>query len=387
MKFRFASIICLAVLASLFGPWPVRAASREHAVCGRATGSQDACFAKVYASPDGTVAPAATPSGYSPSQLRTAYSLPASGAAGKVAIVDAYGDPGIKSDLDAYSRHFGLPVMPSCSSGSQAGCFEKLDQSAGTAYPKTDVGWALETALDVEAVHAVCVGCRIELIEAKSATTTNLMAAVDEAVATGAKVVSMSWGGDETASETAQDAHFKHTGVIFMAASGDNGYGTSYPAASPKVVAVGGTHLRVGATGRTSETAWTEAGSGCSLYESKPSWQKDAGCSGRTIADIAADADPATGMAVYSSRSDSGAGWFVVGGTSLSTPLIAGMEALSGSGAQSAMLSGLYASLGTSRLYDVKSGTTGTCGTYLCKAAAGYDGPTGVGAPIGLSAL
>jgi subtilase family serine protease len=197
----------------------------------------------------------------------------------------------------------------------------------------------------------------------------------------------MAWGGDESASETAQDAHFQHPNVLFMASSGDNGYGTSYPAASPNVIAVGGTHLRIGSSGRTSETVWTESGSGCSTYEHKPLWQSDTGCSGRSVTDVAADADPASGLAVYSSRSDSGAGWLVVGGTSLAAPLVAAMTAIAGPTTQSTAMTKLYGAIHTSSLYDVRTGTNGSCGNYLCTAKSGYDGPSGAGAPVGLGAL
>jgi len=196
----------------------------------------------------------------------------------------------------------------------------------------------------------------------------------------------MSWGGSESASETAEDSHFNHSGVTFVASSGDSGYGTSYPAASGLVLAAGGTHLRSSSTGRWYETAWSGSGSGCSAFEPKPAWQHDRSCHGRTIADVAADADPATGAAVYSSLSPGGnGGWFVVGGTSLAAPLIAGMAALADPATQAP--ASLYAALGTTALHDVMSGSTGSCGPYLCPARSGYDGPTGVGSPRGINAF
>jgi subtilase family serine protease len=174
--------------------------------------------------------------------------------------------------------------------------------------------------------------------------------------------------------------------VIFTASSGDSGYGTSYPAASPYVIAVGGTRLRPSGT-RWTETAWAGTGSGCSSYEPKPAWQHDTGCARRSIADVAADADPATGAAVYSSVSTGGAGWFVVGGTSLAAPLVAGMVAISGHTGQAAVMAHLYQSLYTGRLHDVASGSNGACSSYLCQAGPGYDGPTGVGAPRAATAF
>jgi subtilase family serine protease len=323
----------------------------------------------------------------SASQLRTAYHATGNGSA-KIAVVDAFGDPNIKSDLDTYSRVMGLPVLPACTSRGQTGCFEKIDQRGGQRYPATDSGWALETALDVEAVHAVCPGCRIELVQADSDAITNLLAAVDQAVATGAQVVSMSWGGPEFAGQTANDHHFQTAGVNFVASSGDSGYGVSWPAAAGQVMAVGGTHLAMGPNGRASETVWAGAGSGCSRYEAKPAWQHDAGCARRTVADVAADADPATGAAIISSLSPSGAGWNVVGGTSLAAPLVAGLIGLAGPTSHNAVMKQLYGSVGTPRLYDVSSGRNGSCSpAYLCSSATGYDGPTGVGSPNALTAF
>ena len=231
----------------------------------------------------------------------------------------------------------------------------------------------------------MCPACRIELVEADNSANSSLYAAVDRAVALGAKVVSMSWGGSESSSETGYDAHFNVPGVTFVASSGDDGYGVSYPAASRFVLAVGGTRLSATANGRTTETAWTDAGSGCSAYEAKPSWQHDASCATRTVTDVSADANPSTGAAIYTSTGPGGAGWMEVGGTSLAAPLMAGMVALSGS---TNVASHLYAALGSANLYDVHTGTNGSCDRlYLCGAKVGYDGPTGVGALNGLAAL
>jgi subtilase family serine protease len=355
--------------------------------CASPRPGQAICYAQVLAGAGGVVRPQASPSGYGPAQLRAAYHVPSGGSA-YVAVVGAFFDPAIKSDLDAYSRHFGLPVLPTCSSASQRGCFARVDQRGGSQFGAVDAGWGLETALDVEQVHAMCSGCRIELVEADSASISNLLAAVDRATELGAQVVSMSWGGGESSTETAADSHFHHPGVLYVASSGDSGYGVSYPAASPAVLAVGGTHLVATTSGRSSETAWSGSGSGCSRYEPKPSWQHDLSCPRRSVADLAADADPATGASVYSSLSSSGAGWFTVGGTSLAAPLVAGMAGLAGGGSQAAIYARLYASLGTSQLFDITAGRNGSCGgSYLCSAARGYDGPTGVGALSGLSAL
>ncbi len=319
---------------------------RNLAVCSAASTGDVACLAKVRARPDGKVTPAATlPPGLSPAQLRSAYKVPDS-SGGRVAVVVAYDNPYAKSDLDKYSTTFGLPVLPNCSRKVTTGCFAKFDQSGGTFYPQRNRGWAFESALDVQTVHAVCPTCRIDLIEARSSSINNLMVAVDRAATLGNTVVSMSWGADEWSGETAYDSHFAPTGVSFVAATGDWGYGASWPAASGRVIAAGGTSLTLNSLGgRDTETAWSDGGSGCSAYEAKPARQHDAGCSKRTVADVAAVADPATGAAIYASYTPYGSGWFQVGGTSLSTPLIASLVSLAGDGDQSAVLDKLYSIL------------------------------------------
>ncbi len=146
------------------------------------------------------------------------------------------------------------------------------------------------------------------------------MAAVDRAVAMGATVISDSWGSGEFSGESGYDSHFSYTGIAITFSSGDNGYGTSFPAASHYVTAVGGTTLTfIGKS--VTESAWNKAGSGCSIFEPKPSWQKDNKCSRRTIVDVSADANPATGAAIYDGVPYGGiSGWFKVGGTSLASP-------------------------------------------------------------------
>ena len=378
----FRVVMLLSFFLCLIPLQTTQAASSGVSPCAKPTAKRAGCYAKLL-----SATPSAAPSGYSPAQLRAAYGAVGRGTA-KIAVIDAYGDPSIKSDLDVYSRAFGLPVLPLCTSAAQTTCFEKTDQSGGQHFPRTNTGWALETALDVEAVHGICPGCRIELVQATSPSIANLMAAVDQAVRSGAQIVSMSWGGSETSSELTADAHFQPSAVDFVASSGDSGYGTSWPAASSRVVAVGGTRLSLGASGqRLSETAWSGSGSGCSKYETKPAWQHDPSCARRSIADVAAVADPATGAAVYSSLSSGGSGWFSVGGTSLAAPVVAGLLGLAGPTSQAALMSRLYSALGTNRTFDISSGTNGSCSTYLCRALPGYDGPTGIGTLVGLSAL
>lgn len=330
------------------------------------------------------LAPGILPSGFGPSDIQGAYNLPASGGAGQtVAIIDANDDPNAESDLATYRSTYNLPAC-----GSSDGCFTKVDQNGGTSYPQGDAGWAGEISLDVDMVSATCPSCHILLVEANTANTDDLGAAVNQAVKMGAKYISNSYGGAEDSTEADTDTkYFDHPGVAITASTGDSGYGMSYPAASPKVIAVGGTSLSQGGGGGRSwsETAWSGAGSGCSANEAKPSWQTDSGCSKRTDADVSAVADPATGVATYNTYQSSG--WGVIGGTSASAPIIASVYALAGTpGAKDYPASYLYAH--ASALNDVTSGSNGSCDQqYLCNAGPGYDGPTGLGTPNGVSAF
>jgi len=353
------------------------------------------CNAHVVADIKGNFIVNANPQGFGPAQLRSAYKLSGRASGNPVvAIVDAYDDPTIKKDLDVYSQQYGLPILADCKTAiakSAVPCFQKLSQRGTVALPKANGGWAMEIALDVEAVHAVCENCSILLMEATSPNMDNLMAAVDTAVKSGAVAVSNSYGGPEFVDETKFDAHFNHPGIAFTVSSGDNGYGVQYPAASPFVTAVGGTSLFLSADGKyKNEDAWSGAGSGCSQFEHKPSWQTDAKCPGRTVADVSAVADPATGFAVYSSTSPKNQkGWFTVGGTSLSSPLIAVVYALSENTPNNKQANSLPYSLGSkSNLHDVVGGSNGECSpAYLCTGKTKYDGPTGLGSPSGVGAF
>jgi subtilase family serine protease len=363
-------------------------------VCSRAKADDIGCHARVVVENNGSPKAAVVPVGYGPAQLRGAYGLSSAVASGSpiLAIVDAYDHPNIKSALDKYSSTFGIPTLPTCAGsvkGSSVPCFKKLNQRGSTSYPSVNAGWALEISLDVEVAHATCQNCKILLVEADSSSYANLMAAVDQAVAQGATYISNSYGSAEFPTETNYDSHFNKPGLVFTFSSGDNGYGSSYPAASRYVTAVGGTTLTLG-SGNTygSETAWSGAGSGCSAYEAKPSWQLDRGCANRIIADVSADADPVTGAAVYDSvRYQGKSGWFKVGGTSLAAPLIAGVYALAGNvGPTTFGASVPYGNADS--LHDVISGSNGSCGgIYLCTALRDYDGPTGLGSPNGISAF
>ena len=328
------------------------------------------------------VVPNVTPSGLSPANLDSAYKLSASAGSGQtVAIVDAYNDPNAASDLAVYRSQYGLPA---CTAAS--GCFRQVSQTGSTTLPPGNTGWAGEESLDLDMVSAICPLCHIILVEATAATDADLYAAEDEAVALGAKFVSNSWGGPESSAQTSDDAHFNHKGVAITVSSGDNATGAEYPATSQYVTAVGGTHLTTSTNARGwTESAWSDAGSGCSGYDAKPTWQTvTTNCAKRAEADVSAVADPATGVAVYQTYGASG--WTVYGGTSVAAPVIAGVYALAGApGAADYAASYPYAH--QSNLFDVTSGNNGTCGAPLCTAGVGWDGPTGLGTPNGTAAF
>ena len=333
------------------------------------------------------VTPNATPSGFGPADLRSAYTPPANGGAGQtVAIVDAYNDPNAAADMATYRSQFGLPA---CTVAS--GCFKQVGQTGTSTLPANNTGWAGEISLDLDMVSAIAPNAHIILVEAKTASMANLGISVNEAVKLGAKFVSNSYGGGESSADTGYDTkYFNHPGVAITASSGDGGYGVEYPAASPNVTSVGGTALKKASNTRGwTESVWSTsstegAGSGCSAYEPKPSWQKDTGCSKRTVADVSAVADPATGVTVY--QTYGGSGWAVYGGTSVASPLIAAVYADAGTPKAAIPAANIYSH--TSALNDVTTGATTTCTpSYLCKAGTGYDGPTGWGTPNGLTAF
>ena len=357
---------------------------RSHSVCGIKLGDLANCNAiQIDANTSGVRPNASSPQGLNPSDLQSAYKLPSAsaGSGQTVAIVDAYNDPNAESDLAVYRSRFGLPA---CTTAN--GCFKKVNQSGGTSYPRADTGWAEEISLDLDMVSAICPKCHILLVEATSPTFANLGTAVNTAVRLGANTVSNSYGGSESSGETSYASYYNHPGHIITASSGDNGYGVEVPAAYNTVVAVGGTSLSRSSNSRGwSETAWNGAGSGCSAYISKPSWQKDSGCSRRTVADVSAIADPNTGVSVYDTYGNVG-GWLVFGGTSVSSPIIASVYALAGNASSVNAASSLYSHTGN--LFDVTSGSNGSCGgSYLCTARSGYDGPTGLGTPNGTGAF
>lgn len=338
-------------------------------------------------------------SGYTPAQIRKAYGLDklaGTGAGQTIAIVECYGDPTLQSDLAQFDTQYGLPAadLTVLSAGSSSGGDDSADLE----------GWAEETAMDVEWAHALAPGAKLLVYSTPSEDSDQLLAAVDEASASGASVVSMSWGAPESGSSTYYDSHFA-SGIAYVASAGDGGAENIWPAASPKVIAVGGTSLNLTSSGaRRSEYGWDGSGGGVSRVEAEPSWQKAMGllafypvrmfrhnpsASGRRlIPDVSFDADPETGVSVYCAYAqDDGnteqPGWFVIGGTSLGAPCWGGVIAvLDSSGERVTSASSLYAAAGGAgytnsehAFYDVVGGFNGY------EATPGYDLVTGLGSP------
>jgi subtilase family serine protease len=336
----------------------------------------------------GVVPASTTPaaSAKTPAQLKDAYKLNGTSSGGRtVAIVDAYGYPNLAADLATYRSYFGLPACT-----TSTGCLKIMDQNGGTSLPRTDTGWAGEQALDVDAVSAVCPDCKIVVVQAKSASITDLGTAVNTAAKQpGVVAISNSYGGGDL-SDATYGAAYNHPGIAVTASTGDNGYqGGSFPSSSQYVTAVGGTTLTAASNTRGwNESAWSGAGSGCSTVNAAlaAAASYGTGCSKRAIADVSAAADPNNGgMAVYYPTSRTSSTWAQVGGTSESSPIIASVYALSGdtSGYANAKP---YANPGA--LFDVTSGSNGSCPTtQWCNARSGWDGPTGLGSPNGTGAF
>ncbi len=317
-----------------------------------------------------------SPSGYSVSQVRHAYGfdqISNTGAGQVIAIVDAYGSSTIQNDVAVFSKTYGLPSA-----------------TLSVYYPqgktnRIDSGWALETSLDVEWAHAIAPQAKIVLVVAKSASLSNLLGAVDYAVSLGAKQISMSWGSNEFSSETSYDSHFNKAGVTFLASSGDNGAGVSWPAVSPSVVGVGGTSLYVDALGNVSgETAWSGSGGGISAYVTRPAYQNGwNSSSNRGVPDVSYNADPNTGVSVYIGNYNGSAGWVTVGGTSAGAPQWAGLIALVNATRTQTLSSAdvsLYAAASAHYSTEYRDVTSGNNGTY--NAGQLYDYVTGLGSPI-----
>jgi subtilase family serine protease len=333
----------------------------------------------------GHPAAAALPQGYGPADLRAAYQLPAAGGRGQtVAIVDAGDDPKAEADLAVYRATYGLPP---CTTAN--GCFRKVNQQGKASPLPPDQGWGFEISIDLDMVSAACPSCHILLVEGNNVAFGDLAAAEDTASRLGANEVSNSYGAFEQNGMQKYEAAYSHRGVAIVAASGDSGYDIpDFPAVFRTVIAVGGTTLTRAAGARGwAERAWSGSASGCSAWIPKPAWQHDPDCPGRMVADVAADADPNTGAAIYDSHD--GYGWTMGGGTSEAAPFIAGVIAQAGNPARLPNASYLYSH--AHALNDIVTGSnnwqipwqTQCGGDYLCTAVPGYDGPTGNGTPRG----
>ncbi|MHB8531276.1 MAG: S53 family peptidase [Solirubrobacteraceae bacterium] len=418
------------------------------------------------ARPAGAAQPALSPTagdfGLRPQDIHSAYALPATGSGEPViALIDAYNDPTAEADLKRYDEAFGLSA---CTKAN--GCFKQVGEHGGESasslpFPKTvselqtaetgseaerelanaAIGWGIEETLDLQAARATCQNCRLLLVEASSTSYTDLEESLRTAETLGAQVISNSWGGPEAG--VSGDGPFNDPKTVITASSGDNGYlgwdaefpsergFTNYPASSPHVVAVGGTQLKLNGEGKySSEVVWNGAGAsggGCSTKFAAPEWQSlspqwpNVGCAGRrSVADVAADADPHSGIAITASSSaceteepvtKKVVHWCTYGGTSLASPIIAGVFGLAGgSGGIAYPALTLYESRrhAPGTLHDVTEGSNGRCelgfnsktglsncsaaeeakascaGHRTCLSGRGYDGPTGVGTPNGI---
>lgn len=371
-QLRVVPVALALILAVMFPGSPAFAADGKPVCPGPAARGFTRCYARLF-SPDATSAP----TGLSPARIKSVYQFPTglrAGAGKTIAIVDAYNDPTAEKDLAVFSSKYGLPQ---CTTAN--GCFRKVNQSGGTSFPSVNSGWALEISLDIEWAHAIAPGARILLVEAKSTSISNLLAAEDYAKAH-AQYVSNSWGGSESVGETNYDSHFVRSGVSFFASAGDSGLPAEYPSASPKVISIGGTTLHFSNGIFTSETGWSSGGGGCSLYEkatvaqSSSSQYSRSGCAGmRATPDVSLDANPASGVSVYDSTPYGGqSGWFTLGGTSASAPMWAARAADAGVVVNSAYVYGSHISY-----RDITSGNNGA------PCMVGYDLCTGRGSWTG----
>lgn len=398
-----------ATFGSANGYYPITSANAVRRLCPVATrpGEME-CFALERVDLRSGFNPATTPAGYGPADIQSAYNIPSGGTPVSsktiVAIVDAFGYKQASSDLAKYRTKFGLPA---CTTGNN--CLKIVGQTGGPPPKKGNAGWYGEQALDLDMVSASCPSCHILLVEAKAATGQALYTAVATANKMGAAAISNSYGGNEA---EASDPIFAAAGSTYVASSGDqggglkDGGGPQQPCTLPTVVCVGGTHLvKSGGARGWAETTWNDlsssacggpcgaTGSGCSTMVAKPSWQTDTGCTMRSASDISAVASVFTPVAIYCTPCG---GWQAYGGTSASSPIIAGMIGITGNGGTANVASTIWGKGGSSALNDITSGTnilkrvTGPCASsvsYICKAGPGYDGPTGWGSPEGTGAL
>ncbi|MGH3373908.1 MAG: S53 family peptidase [Actinoallomurus sp.] len=327
------------------------------------------------------------PGGYTAAELRASVGLKGTGKGQTVAIVDAFDNPYATQDLDAYSTQMGLPGV--CKGKKTKNCFT-FKQVAPYGVGGLDPGWALESSLDIEMVHAMAPQATIVLVEAADNSVDAMFQAVDYAASLHPATISNSWSfGYEDQAESTYDRHCRLAHGVCLFSSGDSGNPGGYPAYNPDVLAVGGTTLGLDRAGTVlSETAWASSGGGVSLYEPRPAYQPETlnPNTGRGMPDISFDADPATGVAVYSTANT---GWVKVGGTSVSAPAWAGIlaaadELRAASGKPALTAAGDEAQNAiyhlTTGLADITEGSNGGCGA-VCTAGPGYDFITGLGSP------
>ena len=399
------SFLCAAVCLCAGISAPLLGQTWQHQVPATETVKSASHISQEYLRPAATTAP----TGYTPAQIRQAYGfdlLPASinGAGQTIAIVDAFGDcyatttvtqsrghkttttttihDATLTDWTTFCNQFGL---------STNGLTVVYPQGQSTV----STNWALETALDIQWAHAIAPAANILLIVSKDNTSASMYAAVDDAVALGANVVSMSWGGNESTNDLADDIHFNHPGVTFVAASGDAGEaagGVWYPASSPFVLGVGGTSL-TNYNGAWSETAWSGSGGGISLYETIPAfqngWQQFPTGGMRSVPDVSYVGAQDSCVSVDCTPLG---GWIKVYGTSVGAPQWAALIALANSARVSGTLnsanSALYSlaaaattppAITSSYFFDITSGSDGTDPDDF--SIPGYDFVTGLGSP------
>lgn len=373
-------------------------------MCARAVAPRAVtCFARLRTDGSGKVVSSAAvppPGSLGPDQFHTGYNLPttpARGASQTIAIVDAFANPSVVSDLAAFNAQYGLPSFPNCTSSTQTACLAVLNQDGNPSpLPVEDVGWGLEIDLDVQMAHEICQTCRINLYEANDNFFNSLETAVNTAAAQGANAISNSYG---SFGSDCNESGYDHPNIAVTVSSGDSGFGVACPAVLNTVISVGGTTLQLNPDNTyKSESVWSGAGSGCSRRTAAQAWQPHTAnwtaiaCGTfRGMNDVSADADPNTGAAVYDSRYPGGP-WFEVGGTSVSSPLIAAVYALAANASQfayPAIRPYKAQIMGKPGLHDVTTGSNGSCATHplQCQAGTGYDLPTGVGTPNGLGAF
>jgi kumamolisin len=306
------------------------------------------------------------------------------GGANAVAIVDAYDNPDAEADLGAYSTQFGLPA---CTKAN--GCFQQV-YASGSQPANDPGGWSLEEALDIEMAHAMAPNAKIILVEANSNSDSDLYFAEDVAgtmvAAAGGGEISNSWSGGEDSSELSSDSHFKVPGVVYLASSGDGGEGVGYPCASPNVVCAGGTSVNRIGINFSSETAWSGSGGGISAFEPRPQYQNSIQSivgTKRGVPDISLIADPNTGVACYDLDDTPPLNWFQVGGTSVSSPALAGIINAAGNFSSSSFheLRVVYREFNNANQY-AKAFRDITVGSNGHSAMVGWDEVTGIGSTI-----